>query len=509
MPTLSEAATEVHDLVALVGDPSARAAVIERSLDALREVVAYDLAAVFVLEARRLRMIAAAGPLDGPAVRAHGLDLDAFPTIRESLRIRRPIALDATHHASDEGDPYDGVLDLPEGHSCMVVPLYAGDEDIGIITLDRSVCGAYPRTTVTLAGIYGQLIALAIKLGRQNDELERYRFRLRERNRVLVRETGGDDVAVARMEASRSPAMRRVVELAQKASSSHVPLLLLGETGTGKEVLAAAVHAWSPRADGPFVRVNCAAIPENLVESELFGHVRGAFTGATQDRRGHFQVADGGTLLLDEVGELPLAAQAKLLRALQEGSFHPVGADRPVQVDVRVLAATHRDLRRAVEEGRFREDLYYRLAVFPLHLPALRERVEDVGPLSSTILNELARRTGRGPWSLHPAALEALRGSAWRGNVRELGNVLERATILLSRGEITPDLLLLDGAVAPVARGQAPGAVTDFTTNERHYFEALLEATVGRITGPGGAAERAGLAPSTLRSKLEKHGLLR
>lgn len=244
-------------------------------------------------------------------------------------------------------------------------------------------------------------------------------------------------------------------------------------------------------------------LTEALLTSQLFGHRRGAFTGAVADQAGFFEAAQGSTLFLDEIGDLPLAMQSSLLRAIEEKEIVRLGDAQARRVDVRVLAATHRDLRAAVDAGRFREDLYYRLAVFPVHLPALRDRVEDIGPLSATILHELAVRTGRGPWRLHPDALDALRAAPWRGNVRELVNVLERATILASKGEISVDDLLLQ---APAAR--PAGGFPDFAANERQYFERLLEACTGRITGEGGAAERAGLAPSTLRSKLEKHGLL-
>ncbi|MEQ1504932.1 MAG: sigma 54-interacting transcriptional regulator [Myxococcota bacterium] len=494
------------ELAGLVADPGSRERLLERALDGLRAQIPYDLAAVFVLEDRQLRLIAAAGRLDGPEVRRHTLSLDAFPTMQRALTSRRPVALDHHHHASAEGDPYRGVLDLPDGHGCLVVPLFAGGHDLGIITLDRAACGVYPAEAVEMAGLYGQLVSLALLFARQADLLDRYRFRLQERNQTLVRATGGADVAIRRLEASRSPAMRRVVELARQAARSDIPLLVLGETGTGKEVLAQAIHAWSPRADGPFVRLNCAAIAEHLVESELFGHVRGAFTGATSDRRGHFASADGGTLLLDEVGEMPLVTQAKLLRVLQEGTFHPVGSDKPVRVDVRVIAATHRDLRRATEPRTFREDLYYRLSVFPLELPPLRDRPEDVGPVARTFLDELAERTGRGPWTLGDDALAALRGARWRGNVRELVNTLERATILVPAGAIGPTHLGLDPGSRDGGAGE-PAAVPSFVEAERRYFERLLAASDGRITGAGGAAERAGLNPSTLRSKRQTHGV--
>ena len=510
MSRLTAAAQDLQQLAERVAEPGALQEVLERALDALRDVIPYDLAAVFVLEDQHLRMIAAAGPLDGPRVRKHGLDLARFPSIRSAMERRRPWALEAHHHHSAEGDPYDGVLDLPEGHSCMVVPLYAGGQDLGIITLDRQVCETYPPPTVALAGVYGQLVSLAMYVSNQAALLARYRHRLKEHKNALVRETGGADIAITRLEGSRSPAMRAVLNLARQAAASDLPLLLQGETGTGKEVLAQAIHAWSPRADAPLVRINCAAIPEELVDRELFGHVRGAFSGAHAERRGHFVMADSGTLLLDEVGEMPLGTQAKLLRVLQEGTFHPVGADSPVRVDVRVIAATHRDLREAVSASRFREDLYYRLAVFPLTLPPLRERIEDLPGLARSVFSDLHRRTGRGPWELSPAALALAEQQRWPGNVREFANVLERASILRPRGLVEPEHLLLAPAPPPPARrALAPSAdLPDFEENERQYFLRLLEHTGGRIAGEGGAAGIAGLPASTLRSRMKKLGIL-
>src|SRR5690606_37865212 len=218
-----------------------------------------------------------------------------------------------------------------------------------------------------------------------------------------------------------------LVRVAKQVAASQLPVLIGGETGSGKEVLAQAIHAWSPRSEGPFVKLNCAAIPENLVESELFGHVKGAFSGAAMARRGRFLTANGGSILLDEIGDMPLGAQAKLLRVLQEGTFEALGSDDTIRVDVRVIAATHTDLREAVQNGTVREGLYDRLAGFPIQLPALRDRVEDIPIIASEVLERLAAKTGRGPWTLSNPALERLVAHPWPGNVRELANVLERA----------------------------------------------------------------------------------
>jgi transcriptional regulator with GAF, ATPase, and Fis domain len=305
-------------------------------------------------------------------------------------------------------------------------------------------------------------------------------------------------------------ARARLLRLAQ----AEVPVLILGETGTGKERLARAIHRWSGRADRPFVAINCAAIPTNLIESELFGHARGAFTGATHARAGRFQLAHGGTLLLDEIGELPLDVQAKLLRVLQEGALEPVGADRTVKVDVRVLAATHVDLPRAIAERRFREDLYYRLHVFPLRLPPLRERLEDLPLLCAAMLAEQSQRTGRRGMRVTDAGIARLRAQPWPGNLRELANALERATIVTPGHELDApafEFAARDVAAAPVPSDRS-GPGPEFPTLEQaqaaHIRQALRRAG-GRIYGPGGAAELLGVKPSTLQSKMKKLGVAR
>ncbi|HJL27575.1 MAG TPA: sigma 54-interacting transcriptional regulator, partial [Polyangiaceae bacterium LLY-WYZ-15_(1-7)] len=316
---------------------------------------------------------------------------------------------------------------------------------------------------------------------------------------------GGDPHGV--LESSSSPSVRKIVTRAKQVASTRTPVLITGETGTGKERLARAIHLWSERREQPFVTINCAAIPETLIESELFGHVKGAFTGATRDRPGRFQVANGGTLLLDEIGELPLALQAKLLRVLQEGTFQPVGSDQTRRVDVRVLAATHVDLEAAARKGRFREDLYYRLAVFPLQLPPLRERLEDLPALVEAMLDEQARRTGRRARA--DADLVArLRSYDWPGNLRELANVLERASILSPDGRLRLGDLDLPRRVAPLPPSRSSdGALPTLDEVQRQHVARVLKRTDGKIYGDDGAAALLGLKPSTLQSRMKKLGL--
>ncbi len=318
----------------------------------------------------------------------------------------------------------------------------------------------------------------------------------------------------------RSPTLRRVLQDVQRVASADSTVLVCGETGTGKELVARAIHARSRRASRLLVKLNCAALPAGLVESELFGHEKGAFTGATRRRVGRFELADGGTLFLDEVGELPLDVQVKLLRALQEREFERVGGSETLEVDVRVIAATNRDLDRATAEGRFRQDLLYRLNVFPLRIPPLRERVEDIPLLAHYFIGRHAPRVGRRVSRVSAAGLERLAAYAWPGNVRELENVIERALILSSGPEleIPPEVLPVRDAelVAPNLEppsgpdlpGRAPGPASLDAVERRHIL-ATLRATRGRIEGPAGAAHLLGIRPSTLRSRMQKLGIQR
>jgi len=289
-------------------------------------------------------------------------------------------------------------------------------------------------------------------------------------------------------------------------------VLILGETGTGKELFARAIHAQSERRDRPLVKVNCAAIPPALIESEFFGHERGAFTGATSKREGRFTLADTGTIFLDEVGELPLELQSKLLRVLQEGEFEPVGSSRTRKVDVRVVAATNRDLFKGVGEGKFREDLYYRLSVFPVTLPPLRDRGEDIVLLADELARRFGARMGRRLAPLSPEDAARLRAYPWPGNVRELQNVIERAVITARDGRLNLERALPAGsAPEPPGPGAAARVLTaqELAELERENLRRALDAAGWQVAGETGAARMLGVAPSTLTSRMKALGVRR
>ncbi|MEI6084935.1 MAG: sigma 54-interacting transcriptional regulator [Verrucomicrobiota bacterium] len=307
-----------------------------------------------------------------------------------------------------------------------------------------------------------------------------------------------------------SPAMKQLFDSIKRVAATDATVLVTGETGTGKELIAHSIHSGSARKDKPLVRVNCAAIPGTLMESEFFGHERGAFTGATTKREGRFALADGGTIFLDEVGELPLDLQAKLLRVLQEGEFEPLGSARTRKVNVRVVAATNRDLGAMVAEGKFREDLFYRLNVFPLRVPPLRERGADVALMARAFVERFARRMGRRIEPLHPDDVRWLQGYAWPGNVRELQNVIERAIILATGGrlQLSRALPVESAPVIPPSlsmKGEPARILTapEFESLERANIERALTAAGGKISGDGGAAQLLNLAPSTLTSRMK------
>jgi|KBSMisStandDraft_5_1062788.scaffolds.fasta_scaffold29009_3 PAS domain S-box-containing protein len=347
-----------------------------------------------------------------------------------------------------------------------------------------------------------QLRAAFEENARLRAELERERDYLREEVRVSM--NFGRIIG-------ESPALQKMLARIEAVAQTSASVLIQGESGVGKELVAHVIHARSPRSEGPLVKVNCASIPHELFESEFFGHVKGAFTGAHRDRVGRFELADGGTIFLDEVGEIPLDLQSKLLRVLQESEYERVGDDRTHAVDVRVIAATNRDLERAVADGRFREDLYYRLSVFPIDVPPLRERGDDVVQIASHFLERTCQEFGHAPLTLSKQQAALLKDYEWPGNIRELKNVIERG-VILSRGKVLRlDLAMSDIQNAPAARDDAAGKdssqlLTEAALREleRQNIERALTLAAWRVSGPNGAAKLLGVKPTTLADRMKK-----
>ena len=355
--------------------------------------------------------------------------------------------------------------------------------------------------------------AVAIANARAFEELDRLKNQLQAENEYLHEEIR-DSLHFGTI-IGQSAALKKVLEQVALVAETNTTVLIQGESGTGKELIARAIHERSPRRERPFIRVNCAAIPEDLFESEFFGHVKGAFTGAVKDRVGRFELADTGDLFLDEIAEIPLALQTKLLRVLQEKQFERVGDTRTRTVDVRVTGATNRDLKREVEEGRFREDLFYRLTVFPIELPPLRQRREDIPLLALHFMQKSAVRLGVPVPRLTRENVRQLQEYDWPGNIRELENVIER-TMILAKGsgrlnfEVRPtrsQRLLAPAAKQPAAPDRQVLTKSELRQRETQNIFAALQRANGKIFGPGGAAEILGMRPTTLASRVKALGL--
>jgi formate hydrogenlyase transcriptional activator len=384
------------------------------------------------------------------------------------------------------------------------VPLTTARGPLGIINVGSRRRDAFDRDDVSVLQQVSGQVAIAIANCLAYEEIQRLTERVLSEKHYLEDEIRASyDFADI---VGRSAAMRRTLHEVETVASTGAAVLLLGETGTGKERVARAIHDRSPRHRRNFVQVNCAAIPVTLVESELFGHERGAFTGATATRVGRFEVADGGTIFLDEVGDLPLDVQPKLLRVLQEQEFERLGGKGTRRVDVRVIAATNRDLAQMVIDGTFREDLFYRLNVFPIRLPPLRERQEDIPVLIRHFVDKHARLLHRTISAIPPETLAALQSWSWPGNVRELENVLERAVILARDGVLRVQL-----GEEPRSKLRQSATVVSPTVLdvERESILTALRASAGIIAGPQGAAARLGLRRTTLQSRMQRLGIKR
>jgi formate hydrogenlyase transcriptional activator len=380
------------------------------------------------------------------------------------------------------------------------LPLMVQGRRIGNAFFGRASRDPFTPEQVQILADVSRAMSVAVANAIANEEVRRLRDQVEAENLALRAQLAqppsfGDIVG-------DSPALRRVLDAVEQVAPTPATVLITGETGTGKEMIVRALHRLSTRSRAPLVKVNCAAIPETLVAAELFGHERGAFTGATERRKGRFEQAHGGTLFLDEIGELPPDVQVMLLRVLQEREFERLGGQQTVRVDVRIVAATNRDLAEAVRAGQFRSDLFYRLNVFPIHLPPLRERPEDIARLTAHFAEKHGQRLGRPIDRIDRRTLRMLQAYAWPGNVRELENAIERAVILAQHGTLRVDRDALCSGAPPAA-----DITDDLRTHEREAIENALRASGGRISGTDGAAARLSLPPSTLEFRIKRLGI--
>jgi formate hydrogenlyase transcriptional activator len=410
---------------------------------------------------------------------------------RDELREQFPVTFDVM---SQEGM-----------ESLCAMPLVSGERCRGALFFMAGAKGAYEHVRRGFLEQVVSAVSVAVDDCLAHEELRRLRDRLAAEKTYLQEEISGQHNFEEIV--GSSAAIKRVFNAIEQVAATDATVLLLGETGTGKELIARAIHNLSGRKDHVLVKVNCAAIPPGLIESELFGHEKGAFTGALARKVGRFELADGATLFLDEVGDLPLDLQPKLLRVLQEGEFERLGSTKTIRTDVRLIAATNRDLERAVEDNAFRADLFYRLNVFPIRLPALRERPEDVSLLIKYFVRKCAAKLGKKIETIPQATLAALQGYSWPGNVRELENVIERAVILtqgseLDLGDWLPKAVAVHGE-------PGPGAVPSLEELERAHILHVLERTGWRVSGEKGAARLLGLKPTTLEARMRRLGITR
>jgi formate hydrogenlyase transcriptional activator len=469
----------------------------------LRRAVPFDRAALILYDPSKdiFTVLGVAGPVPSPPVipvgtewpRQHsraGWVLDhCEPLLTVDLRDSPPFV----EHAAL----------LEEGiRAAVSAPMTVKGKIIGTLNVGSRVPGRYGEAEASLLAAIAEQVALAIENLLAYEEIAALKARLHEEN-VYLQEAVRTEAAFGDV-VGESPAVLGALANVRKVAATDSTVLVTGETGTGKELIVRAIHTLGRRKDKVLVKVNCAALPAGVIESELFGHEKGAFTGALTRKVGRFELAHGGTLFLDEVGDLPLELQAKLLRVLQEGEFERVGGTSTLKVDVRLIAATNRDLERAVSEGRFRADLYYRLNVFPIHLPPLRDRRQDIPRLARHFAMHYAAKMGKPVGPLSADAVDRLATYGWPGNVRELQNVIERAVILSSSGRFElPDLS------APPADDGPPRRLQSLENVERQHIVAVLEGTGWRVSGDRGAAKILGLKRTTLEARMKKLGILR
>lgn len=470
----------------------------------------------FDRETGSLITVAAAPPPDGENALGERHDYSA-------VDFKQLLRWGASDRIVTRGKRLTGILGLlvPEGieTDVIAVPLSRETEASGVLLLFGRAGREFEQGHLELAEKLREPFAVALENDRRVHEMATLRDAAVADRGSLLRRLGRKELLEDIV--GERTGLRLVMDRVGLVAGSDVPVLILGETGTGKEVIARAIHTRGPRHDGPFIRVNCGAIPSELIDSQLFGHERGSFTGADQKRQGWFERADQGTLLLDEIGELPLDAQVRFLRVLQDGAVERVGGTQPVHVNVRIIAATHRDLAQMVREGRFREDLWYRLAVFPILMPPLRDRKDDIPDLANHFAERAAVRFGLPVNTPTEQDLKLLRAYDWPGNIREFGAVIDRAAILgngqsleiaksLGFGAAPPPSTLNRTETNPTVGSPSATSSDRFPTLDEAMIEHIrraLEMTEGQVEGRRGAAALLGINPHTLRARMRKHGL--
>jgi formate hydrogenlyase transcriptional activator len=480
-----------------------RESLFSATATALRGAIPFDRAALVLHDPIKdvFKVLGVAGPVPSPSVIPLGTEWPRHNS-RSGwiLDHREPILTPDLREAPPFAE--HGPL-LQEGlRSAVSVPLASKGRILGTLNVGSCVPGRYGQQEASLLAAIGEQVALAIENLLAYEEIAALKARLEEENLYLQEEvraeTAFGDVI------GESPGILGVLAKVRKVAGTDSTVLVTGETGTGKELIVRAIHALSRRKDKILVKVNCAALPGGLIESEIFGHEKGAFTGALTRKMGRFEVANKGTLFLDEIGDLPLELQAKLLRVLQDGEFERVGGTQTLKVDVRLIAATNRDLQQAVSDERFRADLYYRLNVFPIVIPPLRERPKDIPHLARHFAMHYGSKMGKRVGKLGTDVLHQLSAYAWPGNVRELQNVIERAVILSPTGRFE-----LGDLVAAPPRGSTNQKLRSIEDVERQHIAAVLAETGWRISGEHGAAKVLGLKRTTLEARMKKLGIHR
>ncbi len=418
-----------------------------------------------------------------------------------ALRERLPLIFSKQQMQDFEAEITKNLLE--EGlRSLCCVPLLRPNSPLGVLVLGSTRQGAFHPDDLILLNQLAAQFAVALENQRATAEIEVLKQRFAEEKAYLEGEThsAGDFTEII----GDSPALKLILDQVTTVAPSEATVLILGETGTGKELVARAVHRLSKRRDFPFVKVNCAAIPTGLVESELFGHERGAFTGAISQKVGRMELANGGTLFLDEVGEIPLELQSKLLRVLQDHEFERLGSNRTIKVDLRLIAATNRDLAKEMAQHEFRSDLFYRLSVFPIQVPALRERREDIPGLIRHFVHKFATRMGRRIETIPKETMERLTAWSWPGNIRELENLMERSVIMSEGSALHVPLSEVQAGRPRTDRGMERNPDETLDNAEREHILRVLRDTGGVLSGPNGAARRLGLKRTTLQSKMQR-----